>query len=285
MSWHHRFAPHLGYRPPFEPLFAASVGGVDAVEHVRFAAAQGFAGVLDAAARSRPPAEQERVGQALADTGLQAGCVLYTGFDQLRNTSWGRADDEARAWIDREVAQAIGAARRIGSRHVAVLGGADPQKPLALQRAAMADHLRRAADEAAKWGIALCVETLSRKSVPGMLLEHLPDAFAVVKAARHPAVRLIFDTSHVQVMDGDLLHHLDLCWDAIEVVQLADNPGRAEPGTGEINFESVLRFLRQRGYRGLVEMEWGWRTPGLGSERRGLARLRRLDRASAADLE
>jgi hydroxypyruvate isomerase len=62
---------------------------------------------------------------------------------------------------------------------------------------------------------------------------------------------------------------------------VADNPGRLEPGSGEINFESVLRFLARRDYRGLVELEHGWQEPGLESERRGLATLRRLDAAAS----
>ena len=129
----------------------------------------------------------------------------------------------------------------------------------------MAENLREAADLAAQAGMCLCLETLSRKSVPDMLLQHMPDALAVLRAARHPAVRLIFDTLHVQIM---LLYHLEQAWDAVEVVQLGDNPDRAEPGSGEINFESVLRLLFRRGYKGLVELEHGWAVPGLQSERR-----------------
>lgn len=281
MNWHMRYAPHLGYRPPFEPLFAATVGSADPVAQVAFAAECGFAGVLYAAARARTAQEQERVGAALARHGLEAGCIFYTTFDQLRNTSWGSSGPEARAWIAAELQQATEAARRVGARRLAVLGGADPQRPLALQHADFAENLRYAGDIAARAGMTLCLETLSRKSVPGMLLGHICDAYAVVKAARHEAVRLIFDTSHVQVMDGDLLWHLEQVWDQVEVVQLADNPGRAEPGSGEINFESVLRLLLQRRYAGLVELEYGWKAPGAESERRGLERLRSLDAAAA----
>jgi hydroxypyruvate isomerase len=252
------------------------------VEQVRFAADNGFAGVLYAAARGRPPAEQQRVGEALARHGLEPGCILYTTFDNLRNTSWATDSAEAREWIGAELAQAAAAAQRVGAKRLAVLGGADPQRPIAYQRAAFVQNLRYAADIAARAGLTLCLETLSRKSIPGMLLEHMPDALAVVRAVDHPAVRLIFDTSHVQIMDGDLLFHLEEAWDSIAIVQLADNPGRLEPGSGEINFESVLRFLARRGYRGLVELEHGWQEPGLESERRGLATLRRLDAAASA---
>jgi len=281
-GWALRYAPHLGYRPPFQPLFAHAVGSDDPVAQVEFAADQGFAGVQYAAARSRPVSEQSRVGEALARHGLEAGCVLYTGFDQLRNTSWGVESDDARSWITSEVRAAIDAAKRVGARRIAVVAAADPQKPNALQRVIMASHLRFAGDLAAMADMTLCVEALSRTSIPNMLLQRILDAHAVVRSANHPAVRLIFDTSHVQIMDGNLLFHLEQTWDLVEVVQLADNPGRLEPGSGEINFESVLRVLANRGYAGLVELEHGWSVPGLAGERRGLENLRRLDAAAAA---
>lgn len=280
MSFTLRYAPHLGYRPPFQPLFAALADSEDPVEQISFAADQGFAGVLYAAACSRAADEQQRVGAALAARGLEAGCILYTSFDQVRNPSWGSDSTQARDWIAEQLRLASDVARRVGARRLAVLGGADRQQPLAHQHAALVRNLRFAGDLVEPAGLTLCLETLSRKSIPDMLLQHMPDALAVVKAVDHPAVRLIFDTSHVQIMDGDLLFHLEQAWDQIAVVQLADNPGRLQPGTGEINFESVLRLLAARGYQGLVELEHGWQQPGRESERRGLEKLRQLDSAA-----
>ncbi len=282
MSWTLRYAPHLGYRPPFEPMFGALVGSHDPVSHVAFAADQGFDGVLYAAARARTPEEQARVGQAIAHHGLQAGCLLYTTFDQLKNTSWATDSEDARCWIAAELAQATAAARRVGARQLAVLGGAHAQRPIGPQREAFVQNLRRAADSVERDGFVLCLETLNSQTVPGMLLHHLPDALAVLRAVNHPAVRLIFDTAHVQAMDGDVLAHLDAAWDHIEIVQLADCPGRLEPGTGQVDFAGVLKALARRGYQGLVELEHGWAQPGAESERRGLERLRSLD-ASASE--
>ena len=141
----------------------------------------------------------------------------------------------------------------------------------------MVDNLRHAAEQAQRAGMVLCLESMSRRGLPGMLLRHIGEAYAVVKAVDSPAVRLIFDTSHVQVMDGDLLANLEATWDAVAIVQIADNPGRAEPGSGEINFDNVFRALARAGYVGLVELEHNWAVPGLDSEQRGIANLRRLD--------
>jgi hydroxypyruvate isomerase len=110
-----------------------------------------------------------------------------------------------------------------------------------------------------------------------MLLHHIADAYEIVNAVDHSRVRLIFDTAYIQAMDGDLLSHLDACWDAIALVQIADNPGRLEPGSGELNFANILRFLYRRKYRGLVELEHDWSVPGRGTEQRGIESLRQLD--------
>lgn len=282
LAWTLRYAPHLGYRPPFTPLFSHLVGSDEPLSHIDFAADHGFAGVLYPAARGRPVQEQEAVGHALARRGLEAGCVLYTGFEHLTNPSWARPGADSREWIAREIEGAIEAAQRVGARRLAILGGSDPNRPLNAQLEAMAEHLRFAGDLAARAGMTLCLETLSRKSIPGMLLQHMPQACAVARQAAHPAVGVIFDTSHVQIMDGDLLHHLEQAWDLLKIVQLADNPGRLEPGTGEINFQTLLGWLVERGYTGLVELEHGWASPGAQAERVGLERLRRMDAAAGA---
>ncbi|QOT81924.1 hypothetical protein [Cupriavidus basilensis] len=146
MTWNLRYAPHLGYRPPYQPLFTASVGSDDPFDHVSFATERQFAGVLYAAARMRSAPEQERVGNALARHRLDAGCMLYTAFDQLRNTSWATSSADARRWIENELAEAIAATKRLGTRRLAVLGGARNQVPIALQHAAFIESLRYAAD-------------------------------------------------------------------------------------------------------------------------------------------
>lgn len=281
MNWRLRYAPHLGYRPPFRPQFGGLVGTDDRVAHVRFAAEQGLAGVLYASARSRPVQEQERVGRALADAGLEAGCLLYTGFEQIRDTRWGRTGREARDWIGAELRSAVEAAERVGATRLVVLGGSDPAVTREAQVEAFVDNLRFGADLAGRAGMVLCLETLDRQRVPGMLLHHIADAQAIVRRVAHPHVRLVFDTAHVHAMDGDVVSRLTEVWDAVEVMQLADSPGRLQPGTGEIDFAGVLRLAATRGYAGLVELEYDWHPPGAATERAGLEALRRLDAAIA----
>jgi len=277
MSWRLRYATHLGYRPPFRPLFTALAGTEDRLEHVRFAAGQGFAGVQYASALARPVVEQERVGRALADAKLEPGCLLYTTFDRLHSTNWVTATREARALVDAELTSAIEVARRIGATRLVVVPAADPVTPRPAQLGAFVDNLRFGADLAGRAGMTICIETLDRQRVPGMLLHHVPEAHAIIRGAAHPCIRLVFDTAHVHSMDGDVVRRLEEVWDAIDVIQIADSPGRFQPGTGEIDILGVLRVLVRRGWTGLVELEHDWDGADAATERAGLDALLQLD--------
>jgi hydroxypyruvate isomerase len=277
MTWQLRYASHLGYRSSEEPLFRGSVGSLDPLAHVEYAAAIGFSGVQYALARGRPQAEQAAVGSAMARLGLEAGCVIYTTFDKIRRPLWSDAGREARVTLANELALAFETAHRVGSRYLAVLGGLDPSKDEEPQRVAFVENLRWAARRAEKAGIILLLESVDRNRLPGMVLHHIGAAHEVVASVDSPFVRLIFDTAHIQAMDGNLTDHLESTWDSIEVVQLADTPGRLEPGTGDVDFTAVLGVLKRRGFRGLVELEFGWSMPGREAEQSGLERLRQLD--------
>jgi len=277
MAWALRYASHLSYRAPDTPLYRHSVGSLDPVAHVEFAASLGFGGVQYAMARVRPSAEQEAFARAMARYGLETGCMIYTTRDKLAAPQWNRSDAETRAALEADLTAAFETAKRINTRFLAVLSGADPRLPLAYQRVSMTENLRWAADWAERAGVVLCLEAINRRSLPNMLLHHISDAYEIVSVVDHPCVRLIFDTAHVQAMDGDLLNHLDACWDAVALVQIADNPGRLEPGSGELNFANILHFLHRRGYRGLVELEHDWSSPGRNIEERSIDFLRQLD--------
>jgi hydroxypyruvate isomerase len=112
-----------------------------------------------------------------------------------------------------------------------------------------------------------------------MLIHHIADALAVVEAAASPAVKLVFDFHHVQVMDGSLVANFDRCLDEVAIVQVGDVPGRTELGLGEINWLNVLRHIQASGYRGLIEYEVYPSGPGPAGEQAALEALRGFDAA------
>lgn len=279
MSWALRYASHLGYRSADTPLFRECVGSDDPVAHVEFAASLGLAGVQYALAVTRSAEEISRVGRAQADHRLETGCILYAPREVLTQPLWATLEPGARKVIEGYLVRSFTVAQELGARRIAVLSGADPARPRAPQLAALIENLKWAAEKAERANVILCLENLSRRSLPGMLLEHLAEADAVVKAVASPSVRLIFDTSHVQIMDGDVLENLRATWPVIEIIQIADNPGRGEPGSGELNFVNILGAIYDHGYTGLVELEHGWSRPGRDTELRGIERLKEIDAA------
>ena len=104
-------------------------------------------------------------------------------------------------------------------------------------------------------GAVLLLEALNCVDRPGMLFPEITEAAEIIRAVDSPLCRLVFDVYHVQAQSGDLIGNIDRCWDEIGYFQIGDNPGRFEPGTGEINFVSILSHFHGRGYRGIVDME------------------------------
>jgi hydroxypyruvate isomerase len=277
MSWTLRYAPHLGFRSLDTPLFLASVGASDPVAQIEFIASLGFAGVQDPWFATRPEAVQINISSALSDLGLDSGCVVCGSPESIRTPLWNTPGRTARARIENELLGAMAAARRIRSNGIAVLTGQDSASPRDHQIETMIANLRWAAGIVASEGLSLCLEPTNARTLTGMLLSHFDDGCGVARATGHAAVRMIFDTAHVQSMDGDLIGHMERNWDLIEIVQIANHPGRLEPEVGEINMQAILRKVRELGYSGLVELEHLWSTSSPAVEGRGIDWLRQLD--------
>jgi hydroxypyruvate isomerase len=276
LTWNMRFAPHIGLYSLDTPMFLHNVGSLDPLAHIDFIANHGFAGVEDNALLLRDDASQSLIGQALGRHGLEMGCFAFDP-EHWVEPLWAQSDDATRTHLKSELTRAGHAANRVNGRFVTVLSGRDPLMPFAMQLQGMIANLRHLADDAQKLGITLLIEPLSNWDFPAMLINDFHDAYAVVKAVNHPAVRLMFDVFHVQAMNGNLLRNLDLTYDVVAMVQIADSPHRSEPGSGEINFVNVLRHLQKKGYTGLVELEHGMSETGKAGEDAALGRLRDIN--------
>jgi hydroxypyruvate isomerase len=277
-QWQLRFAPHIGLTSLDTPLFRHSAGSIDPVAQIDYIASLGFAGIEDNLLKLRAPAEQERIGAALAHHGLEMGCFVGNA-DAWNAPLWGRSDDDARAKLAADLRSSIDAARRVGGKYLTTIGGRDSNIPLWVQHQAMIENLKHLAPVAEKAGVMFGIEPTNEQGFPGMLVHHIADAYQIVKAVDSPAVRLVFDAFHVQVMDGDLIRNLDRTFDAIGIVQIADNPDRLEPGTGEINFVNLFRRLKAKGYQGLVELEHANSVSGIAGEQSALSVLRSINAA------
>jgi hydroxypyruvate isomerase len=103
----------------------------------------------------------------------------------------------------------------------------------------------------------MVLEPLNFRDHPGQFLSESPQAYEICKAVNSPACKILFDIYHQQIQEGNLIPNIETCWDEIAYFQIGDNPGRKEPGTGEINYTNVFRFIQKKGYSGILGMEHG----------------------------
>ena len=92
---------------------------------------------------------------------------------------------------------------------------------------------------------------------PGTPFARAADTLALVEAVSSPALKMNLDLYHAQIGEGNLIALIRRCGDAIGEIQVADVPGRMQPGTGEINYRAIARALDHMGYSGVVALE-GW---------------------------
>ena len=159
------------------------------------------------------------------------------------------------------VAQAIDYAKALDCRQVNCLVGIAPADAdqLALNEV-LVNNLRFAADALARQRIRLLIEPINTLDIPGFFLNGTRQAVQVLSDVRSENLFIQYDIYHMQVMEGDIARSLQKHLARISHVQLADNPGRNEPGTGEINYPFLFRYLDQIGYRGWVGCEYKPRT-------------------------
>ncbi|WP_303285783.1 2-oxo-tetronate isomerase [Marinobacter sp. SS8-8] len=133
--------------------------------------------------------------------------------------------------------------------------GAD-RDTLEAHRATYLENLRFATREAAKAGLDLLIEPINHRDMPGYFLSRQAEAMAVIKAVGADNLRLQFDIYHCQIMEGDLIRHLERQFHHIGHVQIAGVPERHEPDTGEVCYPNVLSRLEALGYRDWVGCEY-----------------------------
>ena len=155
------------------------------------------------------------------------------------------------------VGLAIEYARALGCSRLNCLVGLTPEgvSPEKVHQT-LIDNLRLATVALEKEGIRLLIEPLNDRDIPGFYLVHTREALQLLEEVNHPNLWLQYDIYHMQIMEGNLTKIILDNLPRIAHMQLADNPGRHEPGTGEINFTNLFRAIDQAGYEGWLGCEY-----------------------------
>jgi hydroxypyruvate isomerase len=154
------------------------------------------------------------------------------------------------------VGRAIEYARALHCSKINCLVGTTPDIPKELARETVVKNLRFAAELLAREKITLLIEPLNTRDFPGFYLTSTAQVLALIREVDHPNLFYQYDVYHLQVMEGNLMETIRKHIDQIAHIQIADNPGRHEPGTGEINFPNLFSFIDEAGYQGFVGCEY-----------------------------
>jgi hydroxypyruvate isomerase len=161
--------------------------------------------------------------------------------------------DEFRDGVDR----AIRYATALGCPQVNCLAGIAPGNVDASQlRATLVENLRYAAQKLGASGIRLLIEPINTTDMPGFFLNTSQQAMDVIADVGSANLFLQYDAYHMQVMEGDLCPTITRLLPSIKHIQIADHPGRHEPGTGVIDYGEVFGHLERLGYEGWVGAEY-----------------------------
>lgn len=123
-------------------------------------------------------------------------------------------------------------------------------------RRTLVDNLQFAAAVLEKKGVRFLIEMLNDNAVPGFYLVRTQEALRLQEEVNHPNLWLQYDVYHMQVMEGNLIDTMSAHLSRIGHIQIADNPGRHEPGTGEINFPNLFAAIDKAGYNGWIGCEY-----------------------------
>lgn len=242
------YAPHLG-------MFEGHAGS-DPIDQLRFMADQGFAAMEDNGMKGKPPELQERIRQDMDRLGMAMGVFIATG--DFGSPTFVSGDEGTAERILNDMRASVEVARRVNAKWCTVVPGAyQPRMDPGYQTANCIELLKRCAEVCEPAGLVMVLEPLNPRDHPGLFLTAIPQAYQICRAVGSPSCKVLDDLYHQQVTEGNLIPNLDRAWSEIGYFQCGDNPGRKEPGTGEINYRNVFRHIHGKGYTGIVGMEHG----------------------------
>ena len=229
--------------------------GKDFSDQIRYGYDLGFRAIEDNGMMDRSPEDQEKIGNLLTRLNMSMGVFVH-GFDHWP-VSTSLCSGNA-AWRDKFLKftrDAVDVSRRCTGKLITVVpGNYDRSIPFDYQTTHVIEALKPAAEILEPHKIVMVLEPLS--DTPDLFLRHSSQAYAICKSVNSSSCKILFDIYHMQISEGNITNTLLNNLDAIGYIHVADVPGRHEPGTGELNYEFILRQLRKAGFKGTVGFEY-----------------------------
>ncbi|HIN15870.1 MAG TPA: hydroxypyruvate isomerase family protein [Dehalococcoidia bacterium] len=227
---------------------------VDMLDRFGAAANAGFKGVEYLFPYDYPA---EQIREKLDQNGLEQVLFDFPAGD------WAAGERGIAALPDRVgefqdgIGTAVEYAKALGCERLTVLAGKSaPGVSGTNMQETLIDNLKFAANAVSGTNITVLLEAINTIDIPGYSVFRTSQSRDAVEAAGSPSVKVQYDIYHMQIMEGDVTRTIDANFDVIGHYQLADNPGRHEPGTGELNYDFLLPYLDEKGYGGWVGCEY-----------------------------
>ncbi|MBP8604719.1 MAG: TIM barrel protein [Phycisphaerae bacterium] len=264
----------LKYAPG--PGMFKNLAGDNVLDQIKFIHDQGFGAFFDNGLMGRPADMQERIAQTLSGLGMELGpFVLYADFGAK---SFVLSSADTRKMLTDKARQGVETAKRTGAKWALMVPGRyDESLEWDYQTANVIDNLKYCADICGQGGLTIVIEPLNPHDHPGLFLTKIPQAYQICKAVGSPFCKIVNDLYHQQITEGNLIPNINRAWSEIAAFHIGDNPGRKEPGTGEINYKNIFRHIHQKGYTGVLCMEHGLSSGGREGEQALLAAYRECD--------
>jgi len=264
-----KYAPSLGAFPEH--------AGKDPIDQIKFMADEGFSAMFDNGLPGKPPELQEKIAQEMDRLGMTLGpFVMYAEFGK---PTFVTQDKEFQDYIVGRTKEAVEVSKRTNAKWALIAPGCVSQRmEMDYQTANLIDNVRRCVEIAEPAGVVIVLEPLNWwANHPGLFLQKVPQAYLICRAVNSPSCKIVNDLYHQQITEGNLIPNIDKAWSEIGAFHLGDNPGRNEPGTGEINYKNIFRHLYRKGYQGVLCMEHGKSKRGKEGERAVIDAYRACD--------
>ncbi len=249
---------HLNYGF-HDGMFKNNVPG-DFVEQIKFGYDKGFRSIEDNGMSGRQPAEQQKIGDALAKLGMAMGVFVLDKGGNGANTLTAGKPENVEVFL-KGCRNAVEVSKRCGGKLTTVVpGDFERHLPDGIQTANVIMALRKGVEILEPNGIIMVLEPLS--DTPDLFLRSSDQAYAICKAVNSPSCKILFDMYHIQKNTGNLINHIDWAYDEVAYFQIGNNPGRKEPGTGEMDYKNIFKHIYNKGYKGVLGMEHGIAKPG-----------------------
>lgn len=264
-----QYAPHFG-------MFS-NLAGNNKLDQLKFAADQGFTAWEHNGMKGETVEMQEKIAKTMDELGMQMG--VFVAHGEFREHAFVSKDKDARQKVVQDIKDSVEVAKRVNAKWMTVVpDGFVNNLEWGYQTANCIDLLRECAEVLEPHDLVMVLEPLNWwTNHAGLFLHKIPQAYEICRAVNSPSCKILFDIYHQQIQEGNLIPNIDLAWSEIGYFQCGDNPGRKEPGTGEINYRNVFGHIHSKGFEGIMGMEHGVSGKGKEGEQALLAAYRTAD--------